>query len=143
MAFPTRGTGIPVLLALTIGVVDAQPIARPAPAPASSSATASAAARGSTYRSAFEGYRSFAEQPLMPWREANDVVKSVGGWQAYAREGQGGPAAGADNAVGMPAGHAGMDMRPSVMSPAAPLPRSAADPASAARRTGRAEQKKP
>jgi hypothetical protein len=29
----------------------------------------------------------------MPWREANDLVGRIGGWQAYAREGQGGPSA--------------------------------------------------
>lgn len=89
MAFPLRGIGIPVLLALTTGVVQAQTVARPASAAASSPATASSAAHGSIYRSAFEGYRSFSDQPLMPWREANDVVRRVGGWQAYAREGQG------------------------------------------------------
>ena len=165
MAFPMRGTGIPVLLALTIGVVEAQPVARPASIAASSPATASSAARGSTYRSAFEGYRSFAEQPLTPWREANDVVKNVGGWQTYAREGQGEPPAVADNAAAMPAGHAGMDMRPPAasgtpapLSPAASspgpspapvkrpptsVPRPAADAASATRPAGRAEPKKP
>lgn len=165
MAFPMRRTGIPVLLALTIGVVEAQPIAPAASTAASSPAMASSTARGSPYRSAFEGYRSFAEQPLTLWREANDVVKNVGGWQAYAREGQGEPPAGADNAAAMPAGHAGMDMRPPAasgipasMSPAASspgpspapikmppasLPRPAADAASAARPSGQAQQKKP
>ena len=104
MTFPLRGTGIPVLLALTIGAVQAQTVARPASAAASSPTMASSAARGSSYRSAFEAYRSFADQPLTPWREANDVVKSVGGWQAYAREGQGEPPADADNSTAMPPG---------------------------------------
>ncbi len=160
MAFPFCGTGIPVLLALTTGVVQAQTTALPASKAASSSAT-----RGSSYRSAFEGYRSFADQPLTPWREANDVVKSVGGWQAYAREGQGEHAAGAEKAAAMPAGHAGMDMRPSAasgtpapMSPAASSPRPSPAPvkvlpasvtrpapgaASSTPSTGRTEQKKP
>lgn len=143
MAFPIRSTGIPVLLALTIGVVEAQPVARAASTAASSPAMASSAARASPYRSAFDGYRSFAEQPLTPWREANDVVKNVGGWQAYAREGQGEVPAGADNAAAMPKGHAGMDMGPSVKAPSAALRRPAADAASAARPTGRTDLKKP
>lgn len=161
MAFPLRGTGIPVLLALTTGVVQAQTVAQPASAAASSPAMASSGARGSTYRSAYEGYRSFADQPLTPWREANDVVKSVGGWQAYAREGQGEPPAGAVDAVAMPAGHAGMDMRPSAASgtpapnspaasspapvkvPPASVPRPAVNAGSGARPTGPTEPKKP
>lgn len=165
MAFPMRGTGIPVLLALTIGVVEAQPVVRAASTAASSPATASPSARGSTYRSAFEGYRSFAEQPLTLWREANEVVKSVGGWQTYAREAQGEPTAGAGNAPAMPAGHAGIHMRPSdasgtpaPMSPAASSPgpssasvnvpsasvrRPAANAASGTRPIGPTESKKP
>lgn len=165
MAFPLRGTGIPVLLALTTGVVQAQTIARPASAAALSPATASSAARGSSYRSAFEGYRTVADQPLTPWREANDVVRSVGGWQAYAREGQGEPPAGGEDAAALPADHAGMDMRPSAASgtpapmspsantpgpspspakvPAASVTRPAAGAASGARPYGQTERKKP
>jgi hypothetical protein len=163
MASHLRSTGIPVLLALTIGVVEAQPVVRPASTAASSTATSSAP--GSTYRSAFEGYRSFADQPLTPWREATDVVKSVGGWQAYAREGQGEPPVAADNSAAMPAGHAGMDVHPPAasgaparMSPAlsrpgpspAPVkvppssaPRADANAVSGARPAGPTEPKKP
>jgi len=54
-------------------------------APAASAASAAAP----TYRSAFDGYRAYGEQPVMPWRQANDLVRQIGGWQAYAREGQG------------------------------------------------------
>ena len=39
-------------------------------------------------RSAFDGYRPFGEQPVAPWRQANDTVRDVGGWRAYAREAQ-------------------------------------------------------
>jgi hypothetical protein len=165
MAVPLRSTGLPVLLALTIGVVQAQTVVQPALAAASSPAMASSAARSPNYRSAFEGYRSFADQPLTPWREANDVVKSVGGWQAYAREGQGEPPAGANNAAAMPAAHAGMDMRPSASSgtpaptspaasspgpspapvkvPPASVPRPAANAPSGTRPTGPTKPKKP
>ena len=38
------------------------------------------------YRSAFEGYRAFADEPVRPWRETNDTVGRIGGWKAYARE---------------------------------------------------------
>ena len=31
------------------------------------------------YRSAFEGYRPYAEEPPAPWREVNDTVGRVGG----------------------------------------------------------------
>ncbi|HEY0858744.1 MAG TPA: hypothetical protein VGE16_16895, partial [Albitalea sp.] len=61
------------------------------------------------YRSAFDGYRRHAEQPVQSWREANDTVGRIGGWQAYAREAQGtAPPAAATPASGAPAGsHAG------------------------------------
>jgi hypothetical protein len=44
------------------------------------------------YRSALEGWRAHAEQPVTPWRDANDLVGRIGGWQAYAREAAGTPA---------------------------------------------------
>jgi hypothetical protein len=79
------------LLVASTAVVRAQP----AVAPVSAAPPASAASRSAMgYRSAFEGYRSFKDQPVQSWREANDLVGHIGGWQAYAREGQGGPPAG-------------------------------------------------
>lgn len=33
---------------------------------------------GVEYRSAFEGYRPFAEEKLAPWRESNEAVKDGG-----------------------------------------------------------------
>ena len=95
-----------------------------APAP-SASAVSSAAALN--YRSAFEGYRPLTDQPVVSWRESNDLVGRIGGWQSYAREGQGGPPAGSAEAPapaasqskstlpakpGMPASHDGMGMAP-------------------------------
>ncbi len=63
------------------------------------------------YRSAFDGYRRHAEQPVQSWREANDNVGRIGGWQAYAREAQAAssappasPAAPAAPSSGAPAG---------------------------------------
>lgn len=44
------------------------------------------AAQPSAWRSAFEGYRPYADAPVAPWRESNDTVGRIGGWRAYARE---------------------------------------------------------
>ncbi|MCE9657961.1 MAG: hypothetical protein K8R60_05335 [Burkholderiales bacterium] len=61
------------------------------PAPA-----ATGAAPAPTYRSAFDGYRRYQDQPVGSWRQANERVGRIGGWQAYAREAQAsGPAASA------------------------------------------------
>ena len=38
------------------------------------------------YRSAFENYQPFAEEKVLPWKEANDAVRAIGGWRAYAKE---------------------------------------------------------
>ena len=101
------------LLMASTSVVRAQPTVAPVSAVPPASA-ASASAMG--YRSAFEGYRSFKDQPVQSWREANDLVGQIGGWQAYAREGQGGPPAGSgprasasERALSMP-GMPGMRM---------------------------------
>ena len=44
------------------------------------------AAEPASQRSAFEGYRRFADEPVADWRTTNDRVGRIGGWQAYARE---------------------------------------------------------
>ena len=51
------------------------------------------AAQAQPYRSALEGYRPFAEEKPVPWKQANDTVGRIGGWRAYAREVHGEPAA--------------------------------------------------
>ena len=165
----TLRTAVPaLLLASSVGVALAQqPVAEKARAPSTaasapdglairaasaSSAASAAAASASNYRSAFEGYRPFTDQPVLPWRESNDVVGRIGGWQSYAREGQGGapadaaatPASAASQGKSqgksitpatpaMPAGHEGMKMpssRPDPATPAAP-PKAATAPAAA------------
>ena len=94
MAFPLRGIGVPVLMALAIGLAQSQPIesgsATLPPARSSTPSSSELLPTRAIYQSAFEGYRPFAEQSLTPWRESNDVVAGVGGWKAYAREGQDG-----------------------------------------------------
>ncbi len=109
------------------------------PSPAASAASAAPAAsatpaRVGGYRSAFEGYKTFNEQSVLSWRDSNNVVGRIGGWQSYAREGQGGAPAGSGEpsaassdksaAPAMPAGHGGMKMND-------PMPPAAAGPAPA------------
>jgi len=106
------------LLVASTALVRAQPAVTPvSAAPPASAASVS----GMGYRSAFEGYRSFKDQPVQSWREANELVGQIGGWQAYAREGQGGTPAGSGPASG-PAGAPSMSGMPGMRmsSPSAP-----------------------
>lgn len=75
--------------------------------PASSVTTAPA--NMTPYRSAFENYQPFAEQKVLPWKEANDAVRAIGGWRAYAKEANeesGKPQASPAGSVGPAAGRA-------------------------------------
>lgn len=116
-----------------------------APRPAASGAAAMAPAAPASasplaYRSAFEGYRGLTEQPLQSWRESNDTVGRIGGWQSYAREGQGGAVAGSappseakatGNMPGtssIPADHGGMKMPSSGSGSAPPMTPAASTP---------------
>ena len=93
-----------VMLAASVGAGAAaaqQPVPQSAstPKPGASSAAAMAPAASAVgspmaYRSVFDGYKGLTEQPVQPWRESNDTVGRICGWQSYAREGQGGPVAG-------------------------------------------------
>lgn len=71
------------------------------------------AAEPASQRSAFEGYRRFADEPVADWRTLNDTVGRIGGWQAYARE-----AAAAAQAASAASPAAGPALRPAP--PAAP-----------------------
>jgi len=109
MPFLIRIAAWSVLLA---PLVDSALAQQPAAAP-SAGTPASAAARSAThYRSAFEGYRAYSEQPFESWRKANDLVGSIGGWQAYARESQGkaAPAPAAPASAAQKGGHSGHKM---------------------------------
>ena len=131
------------LTALLPGVAFAQlPATRTVDAPkaAASSGTAmppAAAASSASplaYRSELEGYKGLTEQPLQSWRESNDTVGRIGGWQAYAREGQGGPVAGsvppakAKGTGDIPADHGGMKMLSSGSASAPPMSPAASSP---------------
>ena len=57
------------------------------------------AAPSTVYRSAWSGYRPFADEKVISWKDANDEVGRIGGWRTYLRESQGQPSgnAGAAN----------------------------------------------
>ena len=127
MSLPFFRIGLPVLLAVSAAAA-AQPASLPAQRMAAS-APSSESSASSSYRSAFAGYRPFSEQPLTPWRQANNAVAQIGGWQAYAREGQG-KESDAPAAAGKPTMR-GMDMTGMKMPAPAATKASAASPASA------------
>ncbi len=72
---------LPALASLTVSAQTAPSI--PAASPAQSQATPA------PYRSSLEDYRSYSDEKLTPWKQANDTVGKVGGWRAYAKEAQG------------------------------------------------------
>ena len=80
MTFFTRTAACAALLGLMLPCAIGQPRSASAATPAS---------QASGYRSVFDGHRGFDDAPLRPWRESNDLVGRIGGWQAYARESQG------------------------------------------------------
>lgn len=71
--------------AWTAYAVSAQTVSAPTAALAP---TAQASPAPITFYSALEGYQPFTDAKPIPWREANDTVGRIGGWQAYAREAQ-------------------------------------------------------
>lgn len=52
------------------------------------SETAKGAAPTTAYRSVFDNFISANEEKTIPWRDANALVGSIGGWRVYAREAQ-------------------------------------------------------
>ena len=150
MFVSTRVAANAVMLAASAGAGAAmaqQPAPQSASAtkPSASSAAAMAPAASAVgspmaYRSVFEGYKGLTEQSVQPWRESNDTVGRIGGWQSYAREGQGGPAAGSappsemkgmpgmPGMSGMPADHGPMKMAPSGGGAAPPVKPAASTP---------------
>ena len=150
MFVSTRIAANAVMLAASAGAGAAMaqqpaPQSASAPKPSASSAAAMAPAASAVgspmaYRSVFEGYKGLTEQSVQPWRESNDTVGRIGGWQSYAREGQGGPAAGSappsemkgmpgmPGMSGMPADHGGMKMAPSGGGAAPPMTPAASTP---------------
>lgn len=61
---------------------NAQAKAAPQPAPASAAAPTRAA-----QSAAFARYQRFTpDEPLKDWRQVNDTVRAIGGWQVYGLE---------------------------------------------------------
>lgn len=81
-AFPASAA-LAALATLSAVVAVAQP------APADSSAPTASTPPVLTFKSALEGYRPFADEKPIPWKEANETVYRRGGWQAYAKEASG------------------------------------------------------
>lgn len=38
------------------------------------------------YRSVFDGYKKFDDQPVASWTQTNATVEKIGGWRVYAKE---------------------------------------------------------
>lgn len=74
--FPSSMVALAMLLGLA-STATAQPSA-PKPTTAEPGA--------GLYRSAFSAYRRYGDEPVVPWKQANDVVGRIGGWKAYAQE---------------------------------------------------------
>jgi hypothetical protein len=76
------------------------------------------AATGASYRSAFEGYRRHAEEPVLPWAKSNEVVGQIGGWKAYAREAAGEAVPSSPATAGPASTPAGTSVTPRTSTPA-------------------------
>lgn len=45
------------------------------------------------FRSALQDYQAWTDEKQVPWQQANETVRQIGGWRAYAREAARPPAA--------------------------------------------------
>lgn len=88
----------PVAGAAVILTAQAQPPARDG-APRPDPLDPQAAVPALRHESALAGYRRLSQDEPINWREANDTVRSVGGWRAYAREASAPPPAAAASAA--------------------------------------------
>jgi len=77
MSFPVRSL---IAMATTIAA------SLPTMAAAADALDAKADVAPLAHRSAFSGYRRFADETPVPWKRANDTVGRIGGWRTYARE---------------------------------------------------------
>jgi hypothetical protein len=88
------------------------------PTSPSAKAAPSQSATDAGYRSAFEGYRRYAEEPVHPWAKSNEVVGQIGGWKAYAREAAGEAAPSGPGAATPASAPAGASSTPGAATPA-------------------------
>ena len=40
------------------------------------------------YKSAFEGYQAYSDDPMVNWKAVNEDVARIGGWREYAKQAQ-------------------------------------------------------
>jgi len=77
---------LPMLaLALWASAAHGQAAAPKAPVAPGTPATAQQDTTPAAFRSALEGYQPYADDRMVPWKEANDSVGRIGGWREYAR----------------------------------------------------------
>lgn len=99
-----------ILLPLSVGAQDAAKRADPQDPQAATPAL--------LYQSSLSKYKRLGEQaPPLSWREANDNVRAIGGWRAYARE-----ANAPEPAASAPASAAPAASAPRATRPATPQP---------------------
>lgn len=72
-------------LAIVPSLTAAAACAQPAAASSNTGAAAPPSATVS-FQSALQGYQPFRDEPVRPWKDANDTVGKIGGWRAYAKE---------------------------------------------------------
>lgn len=72
---------LPALLAAACAAAPAAPPADPA-----DPTNPRAAVPELRHRSSFATYRPLGDDPPLAWTEANERVRRIGGWRAYARE---------------------------------------------------------
>jgi hypothetical protein len=73
-------------LAAAFACVAAQAQGPAQPSEVRRAASPPAADRPLRFSSTLRSYRGFIDEPIASWREANDTVLRIGGWQAYGRE---------------------------------------------------------
>ena len=100
MVYKLHRAALAVLNTLAITVACAQ---GPAVAPRPDPSDAKAAVPPTLYASPFGKYRPMGEEGVARWKDTNETVEKIGGWQAYLKEGR------QPDAPGKPAeaGHAG------------------------------------
>jgi hypothetical protein len=90
---PLRGCNMyrRLLVAWTLSIAAATPLAWAQPAPGSSKPDpqdATASVPRVIYRSSLADYRVLSDEKVTSWKETNDNVGRIGGWRVYAKEAQ-------------------------------------------------------
>jgi hypothetical protein len=83
---PAPGLVALPVLALALWTSAAHGQAAPPAAAPDTPATAMPDTTPAAFRSALEGYKPYADDSMVPWKEANDSVGRIGGWREYARQ---------------------------------------------------------